>query len=118
MIRKMVDHLTETKYVRGILEHPADLAEFRERPTPRLIAGLILMGLSYLIGWPAVAALVFLAAWMNEPLIAVIGCPATYGFSYVVFIAGAWLARAPHYMGLLTRYALGALFRKVIHYTR
>jgi hypothetical protein len=118
MIRKIVDRLTETKYVRGILEHPADLAEFRERPTPRLIAGLILMGLSYLIGWPAVAALVFLAAWMNEPLIAVIGCPATYGFSYVVFFAGAWLARAPHYMGLLTRYALGALFRKVIHYTR
>ena len=26
--------------------------------------------------------------------------------------AGAWLARAPHYLGLLTRYAIGALLRR------
>ena len=70
------------------------------------------MGFSYLIGWPAVAALSILAVWLNEPLIAVIGCPTTYGFSYVVFIVGAWLARAPHYLGLLTRYAIGALLRR------
>lgn len=110
MIRKIAGRIAETKYIREILEHPADLSEFRERPTPRLLAGLILMGTSYIIGWPAVAALIFLATWLQEPLIAVIGCPATYGFSYVVFIAGAWLARAPHYLGLLTRYALGKLF--------
>jgi hypothetical protein len=116
MIRKIINGLSETKYIRGILEHPADLSEFRERPTPRLITGLILMGFSYLIGWPAVAALIFLAARLNEPLIAVIGCPATYGLSYVVFFAGAWLARAPHYMEILARYALGALLRKLFRY--
>ena len=116
MIRKIISRLAAMKYIRGVLEHPADLSEFRERPTPRLIAGLILMGFSYLIGWPAVAALIFLAAWLNEPLIAIIGCPATYGFSYVVFFAGAWLARAPHYMGLLARYAVGVLFRKLLHF--
>ncbi len=115
MLRKIIGRLAENKYIRETLEHPADLTEFRERPTPRLIAGLILMGLSYLIGWPAVAALIFLAAWMQEPLIAAIGCPVTYGFSYVVFIAGAWLARAPHYIGLLARYVLGAIFRKLLH---
>jgi hypothetical protein len=117
MIQKIAGRLAETKYIRGTLEHPADISEFRERPTPRLIAGLILMGFSYLIGWPAVTALIFLAAWLNESLIAVIGCPATYGFSYLVFFAGAWLARTPHYMGLLTRYAIGKLFRKLLHYT-
>jgi len=114
MFQKLIGRLAKNKHIRDILEYPADLKEFRERPTPRLIAGLILMGLSYLIGWPAVAALIFLAARMQEPLIAAIGCPVTYGFSYVVFIAGAWLARAPHYMGLLARYALGALFRKLL----
>lgn len=118
MIKKVTSYLTETKYVRWILEHPADLSEFRERPTPRLIAGLILMGLSYLIGWPAVAFLIFLAAWLQKPLIAVIGCPVTYGFSYVVFFAGAWLARAPHYMGLLGRYVLEKLFRKLFRYAQ
>ena len=114
MFQKLIGRLAKNKHIRDILEYPADLKEFRERPTPRLIAGLILMGLSYLIGWPAVAALIFLAARMQEPLIAAIGCPVTYGFSYVVFIAGAWLARAPHYMGLLARYALGAIFRKLL----
>lgn len=113
MFKKLIVRLAENKYILELLEHPADITEFRQRPTPRLIAGLILMGLSYLIGWPAVAFLIFLAARMQEPLIAAIGCPVTYGFSYIVFIAGAWLARAPHYIGLLARYALGALFRKL-----
>ena len=114
MIRKIAEKLAEMKYIREILEHPADLSEFRERPTPRLITGLILMGFSYLIGWPAVAALSFLAAWFREPLIAVIGCPTTYGLSYVVFFVGAWLTRAPHFMGLLTRHAIGVIFRKLL----
>ena len=111
MIQEIAGRLAKTKYIREVLEHPADLSEFRERPTPRLIAGLILMGFSYLIGWPAVAALTVLAVWFREPLIAVIGCPATYGLSHLVFLAGAWLARAPHYMGLLARYAIGKLLR-------
>jgi molybdate transport system substrate-binding protein len=111
MFQKIAGRVAETQYIRALLEHPADLSEFRERPTPRLIAGLILMGLSYLIGWPAVAALSILAVWLHEPLIAVIGGPMTYGFSHVVFFVGAWLARAPHYLGLLTRYAIGRLLR-------
>lgn len=114
MIRKIAGILAETKSIRRILEHPEDLSEFRERPTPRLITGLILMGVSYLIGWPAVIALSILAVYLHEPLIAIIGCPTTYGFSYVVFFIGAWLARAPHYMGVVTRYAIGKLFLKLL----
>ena len=89
-------------------------SEFKERPTKRLITGLILMGLSYVIGWPAVAALSVLAAWFREPMIAVIGCPTTYGLSYLVFIVGAWLARAPHYMGTLARYTIQFFLRKLL----
>ena len=114
-IRKISAKLAEVKYIRETLENPVDLSEFRERPTPRLIAGLILMGLSYIIGWPAVAALGILAGWFREPMIAVIGCPTTYGLSYVVFLVGAWLAQAPHYIMLLTRYAVGSLFRKLLN---
>jgi hypothetical protein len=114
MIRNFAEKLAEMKYIREALEHPADLSEFRERPTPRLIAGLILMGFSYVLGWPAVAALSFLAVWFQEPLIAVVGCPTIYGFSYVVFLLGAWLARAPRIIGLLTRHAIGVIFRKLL----
>jgi CHASE2 domain-containing sensor protein len=112
--RKIGQYLAGKKYIREILEQPTDLSEFRQRPTPRLITGLILMGFSYVIGWPAVAALSALAVWFREPMIAVIGCPTTYGLSYVVFIVGAWLARAPHYMGTLARYTLQLFLRKLL----
>jgi CHASE2 domain-containing sensor protein len=95
------------------METPADLSEFKERPTPQLIAGLVLMILSFIIGWPAVAALSVLAVWFKEPLIAVIGCPTTYALSYVVFIVGAWLSHAPHYIGVLARYTLQSFLRKL-----
>jgi hypothetical protein len=112
--RKIAKYLAGKKYIIEILENPTDLSEFNERPTKRLITGLILMGLSYVIGWPAVAALSFLAVWFREPMIAVIGCPTTYGLSYLVFIVGAWLARAPHYMGTLARYTIQFFLRKLL----
>lgn len=114
MRRKIGQYLAGRKYVADLLAHPADLSEFRQRPTKRLIAGLCLMGLSYIMGWPAVAALGILAAWSREPMIAVIGGPTTYGLSYLVFIIGAWLARAPHYMGTLVRVAIQSLVRKLL----
>jgi hypothetical protein len=114
MIRKIAGILAETESIREILEHPEDLSEFRGRPTPQLTAGLILMGFSYLIGWPAVTVLSMLAVYLHEPLIAIIGCPMTYGLSCVVFLIGAWFARAPHYMRVVTRYAIGKLFLKLL----
>ena len=112
--RKIGQYLAGKKYIQKILENPADLSEFKERMTPRLITGLILIALSFIIGWPAVAALSVLAVWFKQPLIAIIGCPATYALSYVVFIIGAWLSRAPHYMGILARYTIQSFFRKLI----
>jgi energy-converting hydrogenase Eha subunit B len=112
--RKIAKYLAGRKYIIEILNHPTDLSEFKERPTKRVIAGLILMGFSYIIGWPAVAALSLLAAWLREPMIAVIGCPTTYALSHLVFFAGAWLARAPHYIGTLARYTVQLFLRKIL----
>lgn len=111
---KIARYLTGRKFVQKILANPADLSEFKERPTPRLILGLFLMALSFLMGWPAVAALSVLAVWMREPLVAVIGGPLTYGLSYVVFLIGAWLARAPHYLNVLTRYSIQTVLKKML----
>ena len=112
--RKIAKYLVGKKYLREILANPVDLSEFKERPTLRLITGLILMGFSYVIGWPAMAALGVLAVWLREPLIAIIGCPTIYGLSHVVFIIGAWLSRAPHYMGIMMRYATQRFLKKLL----
>jgi hypothetical protein len=114
MIRKKISqYLAGKKFIQKIMEKPADLSEFKERPTPRLIAGLILMVLSFIMGWPAIFALSFLAVWFQEPLIAVIGCPTTYALSCIVFIIGAWMASAPHYMNTLARYSLQFFLKKI-----
>jgi uncharacterized RDD family membrane protein YckC len=115
MIRKRISqYLAGRKFIQKIMEHPADISEFKERPTPRLIAGLILMVLSFIMGWPAVAALSVAAVWLKEPLIFIIGGPTTYALSYVVFIIGAWMARAPHYLGMLATYAMQAFLKKIL----
>ena len=115
MIRKKIrQYLAGKKFIQKMMENPADLSEFKERPTPRLIAGLILMVLSFLMGWPAIAALSVLAVWWHEPLIFIIGGPTTYALSCVVFIIGAWLARAPHYLNTLTRYTIQSFLKKIL----
>ncbi len=115
MIRKIAERLAKTNYVREALEDPAvtSLRDIRFQYSSRIIAGLILIGFSYLIGWPAVAAFGFLAAYFEEPLIVIIGGPTIYGISHVVFLVGAWLAGAQH-ARLLIRYATKSLFRKLL----
>ena len=115
MIRKSVgQYLAEKKYIKKILENPADLSEFKEPLTPRLLTGLILIVLSFILGWPLIAALGFLAVWIREPLLVIICGPAAYIFSCAVFLAGAWLSNTPHYMGLLSRYAIKVFFKKFL----
>lgn len=113
MIRKIAEYLAKTAYVRAALTDEIDIRALRVKPTPRVIAGLILVGLSYILGWPAVAAFGFLAVCLQEPMIAVIGGLATYAFSYLVFFAGAWLAGADH-VRILMKYGTKLLFRNLL----
>jgi hypothetical protein len=115
MMQKILERLAQTAYVREALENPPDMSELHKRPTTRMITGLILIGISYLIGWPAVAALSILAAWVDEPLIAIIGGPTTYGLSYIVFIVGAWLAGL-QYARILAKYVTETVFRKLLRH--
>jgi hypothetical protein len=78
-----------------------------------MVIGLCLVAFSYIIGWPAVAALGILSVYFREPLIVVIGGPVTYGFSHLVFLIGAWLIGAK-YVRPLMRYAIKALFKKIL----
>ena len=73
------------------IEEQVDLSAFRERPTPTAIAGLVVIGLSYIIGWPAITLLGIIAIKLQEPLLAVIGGPLLYGLSHLVFILGMYL---------------------------
>lgn len=87
---------SRSEFGRRALEEQADLSLFRERPSPRIIAGLVIIGFSYLIGWPAVALFAALSILFREPLIAAIGGPAIYGISHLVFWIGFYMTGAPY----------------------
>ncbi|MCD6294929.1 MAG: hypothetical protein J7M20_08445, partial [Deltaproteobacteria bacterium] len=73
-----------------------DLSPFKKRPSPRATAGIVAIGISYIIGWPAVALLGVISIHLEKPMIAIIGGPLTYGLSHLVFILGMYLAGADY----------------------
>lgn len=92
MIRQSILKIAATGYVRSAIDEQADLAAFREKPTPRVLAGVFAIGFSYIIGWPAVAALGFLSVRFANPWLVAVGGPVTYGLSHLVFMLGMYLS--------------------------
>ena len=111
MIARIVKRIANTPYARKAVEEKADLNAFKQKPTVRILLGVFLIGFSYVIGWPAVGALSGLAVYLNEPLVAVIGGPLTYGLSHLVFLAGMYLAGAK-YSAIFLRWATRMLVEK------
>jgi hypothetical protein len=112
VIRKSIQKIAATAFVRSAMEDQADLSAFKEKPGPRIIAGLLAIMVSYIIGWPAVAALGFLALKLHEPWIVVVGGPLTYGLSHLVFMLGMYLCGAVYsliFLRWLTRVSVGKL---------
>ncbi len=73
-------------FVQRALAAPPD-PMFHRRPSARIVAGLILVGASYILGWPAIAGLAAAAAWLRQPKL-LVGGPVLYGFSWLVFAIG------------------------------
>ena len=69
MPNPFVRKLAETEYVRNAIAERADLSVFNERPTPRIIFGLCVIGGSYIIGWPVITALGVLSVYLHQPMI-------------------------------------------------
>ncbi len=93
---RLADRLLNRPFVAAAVHDHADLSAFGEKPSLRIILGLLAIGLSYLIGWPAVAGLGIVAVKLHQPWIAVIGGPLTYGLSHLVFILGMYLCGAEY----------------------
>jgi hypothetical protein len=113
---RIVARLARVRFVCEAMEEKADLstlrAALREKPTPRGWVGLGLIGLSYLIGWPAVGLLAVIAYHLREPLVVAVGGPLIYGFSHLVFLAGSWLA-GTRYAVIILRWATRRVVEKI-----
>ncbi len=113
MQSRIVRKIAATSFVQSALEEKADLSAFKKRPSARILLGVFLIGFSYVVGWPAVAALGVLAVHLDRPLVALIGGPLTYGLSHLVFIAGMALSGA-EYSAIFLRWATRVIMEKLI----
>jgi len=112
VIRNSVHKIAATAFVRSAMAEQADLSAFKEKPTLKIILGLLAIMVSYIIGWPAVAALGFLAIHLHEPLVVIVGGPLTYGLSHLVFLLGMYLCGAVYsliFLRWLTRVSMEKL---------
>jgi peptidoglycan/xylan/chitin deacetylase (PgdA/CDA1 family) len=108
----IVARLAATRFVREAPAEKADLKAMKAKPTPRVWIGLGLVGFSYIIGWPAVGLLAWISYHLREPMIIVLGGPATYGLSHLLFLAGSYLAGV-HYVRILLRWATRRLVERL-----
>jgi len=51
------------------------------------MVGLLLLGASYILGWPAVIVLGAAAAWLRQPKL-LLASPVVYGLSWAIFAIG------------------------------
>jgi hypothetical protein len=113
IIKKMMLRLAKTAYVQRALADRTDPGILKRKPTARMYVGLALILFSYIIGWPAVALLGFIAFHTGEPLVAVVGGPLTYGLSHLVFLVGAYLAGIDYARAFLL-WATRAAYKKIL----
>ena len=111
--QKILRKTADTRFVQKAIADKADLSPFKERPSPRAMAGIVAIGISYIIGWPAVALLGVVSIHLGKPMIAIIGGPLTYGLSHLVFILGMYLAGAD-YTRIFFRWATRKTMEKLM----
>jgi hypothetical protein len=100
----LVARVAARPYVRAAIADKADLSAFRQRPSLRVITGVVLILVSYAVGWPLVSLLTVAAFYVDKPLIAVVGGPLVYGLSHLIFILGMYLSGAK-YTAIFLRWA-------------
>lgn len=97
MLERLADRMGRTEFAKNALAEGADLSAFRKRPTPRLVIGLLLLALSFILGWPLVIAFGLAAIWLSNPYLALIGGPAAYLISWLVWAVSMYLTANDSY---------------------
>ena len=93
---QLADRLLQIQFVSTAVIEQADLSAFKKKPSLLIIIGVLTIGLSFFMGWPAVAAIGVVSIKMDQPWIAIIGGPLIYGLSHLIFILGMYLSGAEY----------------------
>nr|WP_321400452.1 hypothetical protein [uncultured Desulfobacter sp.] len=111
----LLNKICQTSFVRKAIEDKADLSAFREKPSVKVLAGVFAIAFSYVLGWPMVGLMGIISLKTGNPWFTVIGGPAFYGLSHLVFMAGMVLSGAEYsmiFLRWLTRVTMESLIQR------
>jgi len=116
MLKRFRQKLGKTNFVRKLIEEPADLDTFRQKPTTRFSVGIAVIIFSYLVAWPFISVLGIFSLLIGNTMILAVGGPLAYGISYLVLFLGVWLAGKDGlvYIKVLTRWFMAGVCRKLL----
>ena len=110
----LMERISRTAYVRSAIADKADLSAFRAKPSLRVKLGIAIVLFSYVIGWPAIAVLGYMAVALDKGWLIAIGGPLLYGFSHLVFLLGIYLS-GYDYTKIFLRWAVRVVVEKWMH---
>jgi hypothetical protein len=102
ILKKTARYFARKEFCRKAINEHADLSAFKEKLTPSIATGLVLIAFSYVTGLPAVAVLGIIAVWIKKPLIGIIGGPLIYAVSTLFFIIGIKLAGKKYFLVVIS----------------
>jgi hypothetical protein len=111
--RKLAAAIARTKFARKAIAENVTLDSLKEKPPGKTLLGLILMLLSYVIGWPMISLFGVLSMYWNEPLMIIAGGPILFVVAHVVFLAGVSLAGSKYLMPTI-RWAIRVTLKKLM----
>ena len=113
IIKKTALYFARKEFCREAINEHADLSIFKEKLTASVIAGLILITISYILGIPTVFIVGGISAWLKNPTFGVVGIPLIYGFSWLLLMLGLYLA-GPKYGKALGHWAVRVILEKIL----
>jgi len=107
----IIERISRTAYVQSAIADKADLSAFKVKPSPRTVLGILTLGFSYIIAWPAIFVLGYVAVSIDNTWLIAVGGPLLYAFSHLVFLLGMYLAGSD-YTKVFLRWAIRVVVEK------
>ena len=101
IINIFAKNIAKTKFARNAIADGADLSVFKEKPNAKTFFGIFLMGISYVMGLPAVGLLGAYSVYYSDLFLILLGGPLLLIVSHLVFLAGMYLAGGKYLMVFL-----------------
>jgi uncharacterized membrane protein YbhN (UPF0104 family) len=114
VIKKAGLYFAKKEFCRAALCDRADLKNILQgKISLPVVAGLVLIVISFIIGIPAIVVIGVASAWLKNPLVSLVGIPLVYGISWLMLMLGFYLAGSQLGTAFL-RWATRVILEKII----